>query len=93
MGTGVAILLGLQGVVFITWAFFLFKNLFRLRRDVKEQLGKEGFYNPTVMETLTAFGWFLKEPRYQRARMILLALTVVMFAVIGLNAMLIRPGE
>lgn len=83
---GLGILLVLQGLVFLAWAFFMFLNLFRLRRDVVQRSGRQGFYQPSVTETLTSFGWFLTEPRYTWDRRILLGLTLALFALIGLNA-------
>lgn len=90
METGAVIVTVLQGAVFIAWAFLMFRSLFRLRRDVVQRAGRQGFYQPSVAETLTSFGWFLTEDRYARDRRILGVLTLMLFAMIALQAWMVR---
>jgi hypothetical protein len=82
-----AVLLGVQGVVFALWAFWMFRCLFRLRRWAVAQSGSV-FPGPVV--TLRSFAGFATLPEYARDRRILLALTLVLFALIALWAALVR---
>ena len=89
----VAILMAAQAVIFGAWAFWMFRTLFALRRDVVERSGKQGFYQPSVAETLTSFGWFFTEARYARHRRILGILTLALFATIAIRAFTIAGAE
>jgi hypothetical protein len=82
-----AVLLGLQGVVFAVWAYWMFRCLFRLRRRAVAETGS-AFPGPGA--TLRSFAAFATLPDFARDRRILLVLTVTMFALIALGAALVR---
>ncbi len=69
-----------EGIVFAVWAFLMFRTLFRLRaRAVRET----GASFPGPVSTLKYFGLFLRAPEYRRDRRLLLAVTLLLFALIA----------
>lgn len=82
-----AVLLGLQGIVFAAWTYWMFRCLFRLRRRAVAETGSAF---PGLGATLRSFAAFATLPDHARDRRILLALTVAMFALIALGAALVR---
>ncbi|MDN5785921.1 hypothetical protein [Pseudorhodobacter sp.] len=80
--------MGLQGAVFALWAVVMFRTLFRLRAQAVAETG-HAFPGPLV--TLRTFLGFLTRPEYQRDRRMLLALTLLLFAMIG-GLALLAPG-
>jgi hypothetical protein len=81
------LLLAIQAPVFAFWAFLMFRNLFRLRRRA---VARSGSPVPGPGATLESFGAFLKLPEYRRDRRLLGAVTLLMFVLIGLHALLAR---
>lgn len=79
------VLLALQSLVFAGWAFLMFRSLFRLRRRAVARSGKTF---PGVFDTLEGWGAFLSLPEFQSDRRLLGAVTLLMFALIGLNVWL-----
>lgn len=79
-----AALLGLQGVVFLLWGIQMFRCLFKLRARAVAETGS-GYPGPRA--TLRSFGAFVTAPEYQRDRRILVGLTVLLFALIGVVAL------
>lgn len=78
-----SVLLGLQGVVFAVWTFVMFRALFALWREIVEKTGK---FNPSFGDTLACFHGFLIDIKWRKQRLLLLALTVLLFAIIWLSA-------
>ena len=68
-----AVLLGLQGIVFAAWTYWMFRCLFRLRRRAVAETGSAF---PGLGATLRSFAAFATLPDHARDRRILLALTV-----------------
>lgn len=81
------LLLAVQAAVFGLWAVLMFRNLFRLRRRAIETSGR-AFPGPVT--TLIQFRDFLRLPEFRRDRRLLAAVTLLMFALIALNAWLPR---
>lgn len=82
--TAIAVL-GVQAVVFAVWAFHAFRVLFHLRARVVEESDRAF---PGMAVTLRMFRAFAQEPRYARDRRLLLGLTLLLFALIGVFALL-----
>mgnify|MGYP001224256898 CR=1 FL=1 len=80
-------LLAVQALVFGLWAVLMFRTLFRLRR---RSVARSGKLVPGVGDTLEGWGAFLKHPEFRTDRRLLGAVTVLMFALIGLNAWMPR---
>lgn len=84
MSAAVIVLLGLQGVVFLLWGLQMFRCLFKLRARA---VAETGSCYPGLAATLRSFAAFVTGPDYQRDRHILVGLTVLMFALTGLAAL------
>jgi hypothetical protein len=80
MTTAVIIRLTLQFLVFLVWAFCMFKMLFDVRRIAA---GKTGSTFPGPVSFLSAMGEWGRAPATRPWRNLLLFLTVVLFAMIG----------
>jgi hypothetical protein len=74
----------MQGVVFVLWTIHAFRCLFKLRARAVAETGSPW---PGTAVTLRSFGAFVTASEYQRDRRILLGLTVVLFALIGVVAL------
>ncbi|QXT40204.1 hypothetical protein [Gymnodinialimonas ceratoperidinii] len=72
-----SILLTLQGLVFLAWAFMMFRTLFLFRRRNAEQ-SRAMF--PGVGAFLRQAKYWLTSAEDQRDRRLLLALTLALFA-------------
>ena len=78
----------LQGIVFGAWAFFMFRNLFRLWGDIAERTGTYFSLNlPLVFEV---YGTFFTAEKYRFDRRILLVLTILVMA-LAMSSALILP--
>lgn len=73
-----------QGVVFAVWGFLAFRFLFALRRDA---VAASGNVIPGLGATLTSFHGGLTAPKYRRQRRVFLLVTVLLFVLIGTNAL------
>ncbi|MGB3278584.1 MAG: hypothetical protein WBA92_05260 [Pseudorhodobacter sp.] len=85
MSSGLVILLGVQGLVFVFWTIQMFRCLFRLRARAVAETGQS---IPGLAATLRSFRAFLTEDIFRRDRIILAALTILLFALIGAVATL-----
>ena len=84
-------LLGLQGIAFAVWAFFMFKTLFLLRRRAVARTGRS-FIGPIAF--LNEIRHWLAAPADRRDRVILftaLLLLVVLVAITSLGVSI--PAE
>ena len=79
--------LAIQAVVFALWAFLMFRALFRLRRRAVLRSGRAF---PGLGDTLEGYAAFLRDPEFRTDRRVLGAVTLLMFALIALNAYLTR---
>jgi len=66
----------MSGLVFLMWAFSMFRVLFSLRRRAVARTGKTW---PGPIDTLHEWGIWLREPDYQRERRQLLLMTLAVF--------------
>lgn len=77
MTTAQTIILGLQGLVFIAWAFMMFRTLFLFRARDADQGG--GPF-PSTGGFIAQAKYWLKSEEDRTGRRILLFLTVALFA-------------
>jgi hypothetical protein len=77
-------LLILEGLVFSLWAFLMFRSLFRLRARAVKATGSQ---YPGPIAFLRAIGDWLGDPEAKRERMMLLAVTLLLFAIIATFAL------
>lgn len=66
-----------SGLVFVMWAFSMFRTLFAMRRRVSARTGKA---LPGPVDTLTEWAIWLRAPRFRAERRQLLFQTVAMIA-------------
>ncbi|MGB2200009.1 MAG: hypothetical protein ACPH5G_01600 [Pseudooceanicola atlanticus] len=80
----------LEGGLFLAWAFFMFRTLFRLNRHATAQRQARGG-NPFMGlgETISTFGAFARGQIFPSDRKLLVILTLALFAMIALRVMLI----
>jgi len=81
-----AAVLALQAVAFAVWTGLMFRTLFRLRRRAMQQ-GSGPV--PGIGATLAGWRAFLTRPEDRTDRRRLGAVTLTMFALIGLHAWLV----
>lgn len=67
----------LTAIVFVMWAFSMFRTLFAMRRRASARTGKS---LPGPIDTMTEWGIWLRMPEYQRERRQLLFQTIAMIA-------------
>ena len=76
--------LAVQGVVFIVWAFFWFRTLFRLKREADAERARRSVgYFGGIQIVVGMFGKFFTHPDYAPDRRIVLGTTAALFAIIG----------
>ncbi|UWQ95579.1 hypothetical protein K3728_18290 [Rhodobacteraceae bacterium M385] len=71
------IFLSLQGLIFVAWAFMMFRTLFRFRRRSVDQTG---LMFPSTSNFITQAKYWLSSPKDRVERHILLALTIALIA-------------
>ena len=76
-------LLSLQSLVFLAWAVLMFRTIFGIRRRVAARTGATF---PGPVSTLGGWAEFLRAPEHRSERRLLGAVTLALFALIGLNA-------
>lgn len=81
------LVLGLQALVFVVWAFLMYRNLFMLRRRAVDQTGRPF---PGPVTTARGFADFVRRPEFRRDRNLLGLVTLALFVLIGLNVALVR---
>lgn len=81
------LVLGLQTLVFVVWAFLMYRNLFMLRRRAVDQTGRTF---PGPVTTARGFADFVRRPEFRRDRNLLGLVTLALFVLIGLNVVLVR---
>lgn len=90
MDAGRILLLAVQGVVFVAWAVLMFRTLFRLRAIASERRAASGGgFLAGFGHTLQTFRDFAVRPVHRRDRRRLILLTLLMFALIAGNLLLI----
>ncbi len=77
------ILLGLQSVVFVAWAFVMFRTLFAQKRRATMRTGKA---LPGPLEALREWGIWWRNPRMQAERRLLIGLTLCLIVLIGASS-------
>jgi hypothetical protein len=82
------VLVAVQGVVFAAWAFLMLRTLFRLRRRA---IRRSGRMFPGILDTLERYRALALLPDDRSDRRLLLASTLILFALILLGVWL-REG-
>ena len=77
------VLLPLTSLAFAIWAFLMFRTLFAQRRRSGSRTGR---MFPSLGDTLREWRHWLTAPDHKRDRWLLLIVTLVLFALIALNA-------
>lgn len=90
MSTGQIIQLVLQGLVFIVWAFMMYRTLFLFRRRAAEETG-QAF--PSTGQFLKQAGRWLRSPEDRSERNTLFFLTAVLIVMTLSSALLAPPVE
>lgn len=85
-------LLILQGVIFVFWAFFLFRSLFRIGAGARARADARGGMWPSFFEQFSEYAAFLNAPEYRSDRRRVGLLTVLLFATIFLRVVLITSA-
>ena len=78
----------LQGIVFAAWAFFMFRNLFRLWGDIAARTGS--YFSLDMPLILDVYATFFTAGKYRFDRRALLLLTILVIA-LAMSSALIVP--
>ena len=86
-------LLVLMGVVFVLWAFLMFRMLWRMTKQSMEALNETGggFFT-WVTHSLRAFGGFFSDPSVATERRQLIWVTVLLMLIIAAQPILLGLG-
>lgn len=84
MTTGSIVRLSLQALIFVGWAFMMFRTMFLFRKRDLHQSGRM-FHGPTGFAKQAEY--WLRSEEDRRDRRLLLVFTLLLFASIALNAL------
>ncbi|MEB8387042.1 hypothetical protein OO012_07375 [Rhodobacteraceae bacterium KMM 6894] len=73
--------LGLSSLIFVLWAFLMFRTLFRMSRAARAKAAERGASWPSMTEQFQEFGALFTAPRYRRDLLQLIGLSVALWAV------------
>ena len=83
MSTLVTLLTTAMGLVFLVWAFEMFRMLFRISRRAKAKLGRSrGGYADWAGHSLTGYRWFFTAPDTRSHRNRVIVLTLLLMALV-----------
>ena len=70
--------LAVSSLVFVLWAFLMFRTLFRLSRAARARAVARGAIWPTITEQMQEFAAFATAAQYRRPRWELIVLSVAL---------------
>ncbi|MCZ4352107.1 hypothetical protein O4H61_06220 [Roseovarius aestuarii] len=73
--------LALSSLVFVLWAYMMFRTLFRMSRAARAKAAARGYSWPSISEQLQEFVLFATAPEHRQTRWQLIGLTLTLWAV------------